>query len=292
MIRSMTGFGRGENNSATKQIAVEIKSVNHRYTDITIKMPRNLTVLEDNIRKCVQNVISRGKVDFFLSYTDLSNTGEYVVLDEALAKSYIENAKRAAAKLNVIDDIGASVFFGLQDVFTVAKSETDYDVVWENIEPAVNNSITAFLSMKEREGETLKKVLLEILNKIVNLVEIVEKKAPSVPLEYKAKMESRIAELLNTESMDSQRLAVEIAMFADKCNIDEEIARMYSHIEQFRSILDNENTVGRKLDFLVQEMNREINTMGSKANDIVITNTVIELKCDIEKLREQIQNLE
>ncbi len=292
MLKSMTGFGKGECRTGAKQMTVEIKSVNHRYSDITVKMPRELMLLEDSIRKQVQKIVARGKVDVFVTYVDLVGSGNVVKVDQELARSYLAALHQAAASLSLPDHLSAVDLLRIPELFCVTKEETTASETGALLENALDQALSQLSSMRETEGSVMYDVFLGILTNAEQLFAEITQRAPSVPREYKEKLESRLQELLQTEAVDPQRLAAEVAIFADKCSIDEEIARMQSHFLQFRRILEEDNAVGRKLDFLVQEMNREINTIGSKANDLEITNRVISLKSELEKIREQVQNVE
>ena len=291
-IRSMTGFGRGSNSSNGKKFIFEIKTVNHRYTDIYIKSPRGLIFIEDKVREEISKVVSRGKSDVFITYENVSVGNNTVIFDEGLAVSYIEALTLIADKYDLKNDLTALRLAQFPDVVKIEKSEIDQEEILKILVPAINEALTNLISMREFEGEKLKN---DILSRLVNLGLLIEKvaqKGPEVVKEYKEKLETRLTELLDNASVDPQRIAMEVAMFADKCCIDEEITRFNSHINQFNDILTEGGQVGRKLDFLVQEMNREINTIGSKSNDIDITKYVIDMKSEVEKIREQIQNLE
>lgn len=292
MIYSMTGFGRGRFVNEDRSIAIEIKAVNHRFLDMTVKTPRTLSFVEDKIKAVVQDKIQRGKVDIFVTYTQYQKPGSKVNVDEKLAKEYAEALKKISTVLNLSDDVSATKIASFPEVLSVYEDDMDEELVWSQVKEALSQALDNFTNMRAVEGENLKNNLLGMAQNIENSMETVKEQAPKVPLEYKAKLEQRIANILQSDAVDPTRLAQEVAFFADKCSIDEEITRMGSHIGQMRDILNGGGPVGRKLDFLVQEMNREANTMGSKANNIILTNTVLEIKSEIEKIREQIQNLE
>ena len=292
MIKSMTGFGRGSFANEDKQINIEIKTVNHRFLDLSVKLPRQLAWCEDPIRKQVQTVLSRGKADVFVTYVELQKPGCAVHVDQGLATAYIDALRKAASLYGLTDDISTALLLRMPDVLTVTGADMDEKQVWDQIRRALTEALDNLVCMREREGETLKNNLLGMLSNIETAMTSVAQRAPLIPLEYKEKLETRLSALLSADTVDPQRLAQEAAFFADKCCIDEEITRMGSHIGQFRDILASDEPVGRKLDFLVQEMNREANTMGSKANDIELTRSVLVIKGEIEKIREQIQNLE
>lgn len=292
MIYSMTGFGRGRFVNEERSIAIEIKAVNHRFLDMTVKTPRTLSFVEDKIKAVVQDKIQRGKVDIFVTYTQYQKPGSKVNVDEKLAKEYAEALKKISTALNLSDDVSATKIASFPEVLSVYEDDMDEELVWSQVKEALSQALDNFTNMRAVEGENLKNNLLGMAQNIENSMETVKEQAPKVPFEYKAKLEQRIANILQSDAVDPTRLAQEVAFFADKCSIDEEITRMGSHIGQMRDILNGGGPVGRKLDFLVQEMNREANTMGSKANNIILTNTVLEMKSEIEKIREQIQNLE
>lgn len=292
MIKSMTGYGRGEISQDGREFLVEIKAVNHRYSDIYIKMPRQVGFLEDRVRELVGRTISRGKIDVFVTYYNYSEEARHVTFDEALAKTYISAVESLRDKYGLKDDITVSLISRYPDVLRVEQEEEDEEYLWSLLKVAVENALDSLIRMREIEGEGLKNALLERTDYIGEIVEKLTERAPEVPAEYKTKLTARIAELLDQQPLDENRLAAEVAIFADRCSIDEELVRLRSHICQVREALHMDKPVGRKLDFLAQEMNREINTIGSKANDLAITRHVVELKSEIEKVREQIQNIE
>ena len=292
MIKSMTGFGRGAFANEEKQINIEIKTVNHRFLDLSVKIPRQLMWCEDPIRKKVQSALSRGKVDVFVTYVELQKPGCSVNIDQGLAHAYITALSEASEVYGLKNDIYTSTLLRMPDVLTVTGAEMDEEQVWGQISSALEEALDNLVKMREKEGEHLKENLLSMLDSVEAAMVTIRERAPLIPREYKEKLENRLNTLLQSDTVDPQRLAQEVAFFADKCCIDEEITRMGSHIEQFRDILASDEPVGRKLDFLVQEMNREANTMGSKANDIALTQSVLAIKSEIEKIREQIQNLE
>ena len=292
MIKSMTGFGRGEYSRDGKEFTVEIKTVNHRYSDIFIKMPRQIGFLEDKVREIVGKAISRGKIDVFITYYNYSEDSKHVAFDESLAKAYISAVESLRDKFGLADDISVSLISKYPDVLRVEQAEEDEELLWSMLKEAVDNAVASLVNMRGVEGEGLKGVLLERADYIEGVISEISKRAPEVPREYKAKLNARIKELLEQQTIDENRIAVEVALFADRCSIDEELVRLASHFGQMRQILSMDQPVGRKLDFLVQEMNREINTIGSKANDLTITRLVVDIKSEIEKIREQIQNIE
>lgn len=292
MIKSMTGFGRGSAANDGKEFLVEIKTVNHRYSDVFIKMPRSLSFLEDKVRETVSKSISRGKIDVYISFEDLGEDTKNVVLDEALAKAYIRTLQEVRDKYGLKDDIGVSLMTRIPDVLRVEKAEVDEGKIWSLLKAALDNALDALVNMRSKEGEGLKESLVEKAAYIENVLKDITARSPEVVKEYKQKLENRIKDILEQQTIDETRLATEVAIFADRCSIDEELVRLKSHISQLREALNIQQPIGRKLDFLIQEMNREVNTIGSKANDLVITRIVVDIKSEIEKIREQIQNIE
>ena len=292
MIKSMTGYGRGENSTEDRKFTVEIKSVNHRYNDISIKLPRSMVFLEDKIRKTISKNISRGKTDVYISFETLSTDDVCVKLNDALAEAYFEKLVILKDKFKIESNDMLSLVARFPDVITVEKVQTEENVIWDALSPALNEAISNFIDMRSIEGEALKNDILIKAENIEKLVKEVKERAPVVVVEYKEKLTARLQELMGQVDIDEQRIATEVAVFAVRGCIDEEVTRLESHIIQLRNILDEGGLVGRKLDFLVQEMNRESNTIASKSNDINITKASIELKSEIEKIREQIQNIE
>lgn len=292
MIKSMTGFGRGKIEDGGKELMVEIKTVNHRYCDIYIKMPRQISFVEDKVREVIRKNISRGKVDVYISYDDFGEDSKDIFVDEILAKAYSRSVEYLRDEFGLKDDISVSLIARFPDVLRVEKPEEDEEKIWSLLSLALNDALAALISMRQVEGEGLMLDLLERTTVIENNIKEISIRAPEVVKEYKCRLESRIKELLDQQIVDENRMAMEVAIFADRCNIDEELVRLGSHIKQLRETLRLSQPVGRKLDFLLQELNREINTIGSKANDLIITNQVVEIKSELEKIREQIQNIE
>ncbi|GFI61057.1 hypothetical protein IMSAG049_00210 [Clostridiales bacterium] len=292
MIRSMTGYGRCENEANGLKFSVEIKAVNHRYNDIVIRVPKALNYLEDKIRKTLMKEIMRGKSDVFVNMETFSDNSVNIKINEALAKAYCEKLEflRINYGLNRGDTLELVAKF--PDVITVEKVQEDEDAVWSALLPALDGALANFISMRETEGEALKSDILKKAGIIEEYVGLIEQRAPFVAKEYREKLMSRMSEILSDVEFDEQRILSEVTIFADKACIDEEITRLKSHVSQLRVIFEMEGAIGRKLDFLVQEMNREANTIASKSNDINITQVTIDLKSEIEKIREQIQNIE
>lgn len=292
MIHSMTGYGRSELEKDGRKVTVEIKSVNHRYGDVTIKLPRFMIYLEDRIKKTVLGYVSRGKIDVYISYASSYAGDVEIKLNESLAEAYSEKLRLLTDKYGLCSPDTLSLVAKFPDVITAEKAEEDAEVLWDTLAPALTEALERFAAMRALEGETLKKDILEKNEKLSQLVSEIETRAPLVAEDYREKLTARLKTLLGETEIDEQRIIAEATIFADKCCIDEEITRLKSHISQLRMILDMEGPSGRKADFLVQEMNREANTIGSKSNDLPVTKAVIELKSEIEKIREQVQNIE
>ena len=294
-VRSMTGYGRGEFTAEDRKFTVEMRSVNHRYNDITVKLPRFLISLEDRIKKKTAENVFRGKTDIYISFETLSSEDVEVKLDEALAAAYAEKLKHLREIIGVPQaDDGRILELTARfpDVITVEKAQKEEEVLWEILLPALEDAVSRFLAMRETEGENLKQDILQKGEKILALVAGVKERAPLVVEGYREKLNRRLEDILGNVEVDPQRVAQEVAVFADRGCIDEEITRLESHLIQLDGILREGGQVGRKLDFLVQEMNRESNTIASKANDVQIVQATIALKSEIEKIREQVQNLE
>ncbi len=294
MIYSMTGFGRGEFSNEAFDVTLEIKSVNNRYCDIIIKMPKKLNVFEDRIKNKIKAQLSRGRIDVYINLEEKAFDNYEVKANYDVLDKYVKIYKDIQARYGLRDDISLPMLTRLQDGIDVSYQERGEDDYWTSIEPALDQAIERILEMRTQEGLQLKNDILSKVENIRRTLGLIEQQAPRIIEAYKAKMKERISELLGDLSaeLDEIRLANEIAIYADKTNINEEIVRIYSHLEQIGKILASNEPVGRKLDFLVQELNREVNTIGSKSPDIDISNLVIELKSDIEQIREQIQNIE
>lgn len=293
MLKSMTGYGRGEFANEYFSIIIEIKSVNHRYADIIVKMPRHINFLEEKIKKTVKEKISRGKVDIFVNLEYINESAIDLKVDIQLAKTYKEILEELSKELNLDDNVKLYNILSLPEIVRTEKKEVDEGLIWSPLKKALDEALENLLEMKILEGQAIKNDMLSKLYEIEKLVDEIELRAPNVVLEYKERLRERIEELLDKDvTIDEDRLAQEIAIFADKSNVNEEIVRLKSHISQFKSIVNEDEAVGRKLDFLIQEMNRETNTIGSKANDIHISNNVVRIKAEIEKIREQVQNIE
>lgn len=288
----MTGFGRYDVEEQERSVHVEMSSVNHRYCDVSIRMPRALTHLEESVRKLIKEKVSRGKIEVNLYYTNTREDDIEVTVNEQLCGEYIKTLRALGEKYNLKDNIGLREIMGLTDVFTLQKKVADEEDLSHLITNSVEAALVELLVMREKEGESLKKDVLEKSEGILNVVEKLEGISYLVVENYRVKLKERLAKLLDQVLVDEARVATEVAMFADRCAIDEELTRLKSHVKQLQFIVNEGGIVGRKLDFLMQEMNREANTIASKANDYRITAYAVEMKTEIEKIREQIQNIE
>ncbi|CDF57880.1 YicC/YloC family endoribonuclease [Thermobrachium celere] len=292
MVKSMTGYGRGYAEYNNRAFTVELKSVNNRYLDVNIRYPKHLMSLEDKIRKHISTYISRGKIDVYISQDKFSKEDIEVKLDENIARAYCEAFSIMSERLNLENDITVSRLSKFQDVLTIEKREEVTEEIWNVLKEALEKALNMFIDMRQKEGIKLSEDLIHRCEKISNLVDKIEERSDLVVEEYREKIYQRVSEFLKDVAVDEARLLNEVAFFADKCNITEEIVRLKSHIKQFQDSLNLNEPIGKKLDFIVQEMNRETNTIGSKSNDLTITNLVVEIKSEIEKIREQIQNIE
>ena len=289
-MNSMTGYGKGVAESAGRKVGVEIKSVNHRFLDMNIKLPRTLGFAEDIIRSEVKGAITRGHLDIYVNYE--RESGGKISMDEQLARDYCTMAAKAAMKFSITNDLSVSALFRMPEVVVVKEEDEDEEAVGKLVEQAVREALNGLSVMRAKEGEMLMRDFSEKLANISAFVDEVEKLAPVTVEEHKNRMRERITEMLGDVAFDEARLMNEAAFFADKVAVDEEIARLRSHIAHFRDICAAGGALGKKLDFIVQEMNRETNTIGSKCSDSKIAQCVIDAKCEIEKVREQVQNVE
>lgn len=292
MIKSMTGFGRCEVTGKDRKLTVEMKSVNHRYLDVNIKMPKKLNFFESAIRTELKNYISRGKVDVFITCEDYREDSGALKYNKALAKEYLTYLRRMAEEFGLDDDIRVSTLSRYPEVFVMEEQNIDEEELWKDIEEALRGAAENFVRTRTAEGENLLADLNEKLDAMLAHVEFITERSPKLIQEYREKLREKVCELLGDVQIDENRLYMEVTMFADKVCVDEELVRLKSHVESTKKTLLAEGSVGRKLDFIAQEMNREANTILSKANDLEISDRAIELKNEIEKLREQIQNIE
>ena len=292
MIKSMTGFGRCEIEDGGRKIAVEIKSVNHRYSEIAIKMPKKLNFFEAGIRSVMKEYLSRGKVDVFITYEDTGEAAGYVKYNRETAREYIEYIKQISEEFGLPNEMNAAVVARMPEVMSFEEKEVDEEGLWKLLESCLRGCLEKFVETRIAEGEKLKADLLGKLDGIDKMVEKIEDRGPEILKEYRDKRMNKVKELLGDTNVSEQVLATELIVFADKICVDEEMVRLKAHVSNMRDTLNAGKDVGRKLDFVAQEMNREANTTLSKANDIDISNIAIELKTEIEKIREQIQNIE
>lgn len=292
MIKSMTGFGRCEKVTEEYKLSVEMKAVNHRYLDMSIKMPKKFNYFEAGIRNLLKNDIQRGKVDVFINYEDYTENKMSLKYNASLAAEYMEYFKKMEEQFGIANDIKVSVLSRMPEVLTMEEVPDDEDSMWKILSEVVEEATDSFVESRVREGEHLKNDLLGKLDYMLEQVAFIEERSPRVVAEYRMKLEEKVHELLESASIDEGRIATEVTIFADKICVDEETVRLRSHIEHTRKELLAGGSVGRKLDFIAQEMNREANTILSKANDLEISEHAIILKTEIEKVREQIQNIE
>lgn len=291
-MRSMTGFGRANGVIGGKEYLVEIRSVNSRYCELTVKLPRSLTYLEEKLKTLIKGTVSRGKTEVYLSVTDVESRSTAVTVNTAVIKNYLEEMRRCGNELGLNDNLALSDIFRMTDAFTVIRTEADEEEIWAAVKSVAEQALAKFTEMREKEGEKLRTDVLEKLANIERMTEEVEKQSPLTTEAYRKKLYDKMTEILEDKQIDEQRILTEAAIFAEKTAVDEETVRLHSHFKQFREMCDSTEPIGRKLDFMVQELNRESNTIGSKAQDVNITKLVIEMKSEIEKIREQIQNIE
>ncbi len=291
-MRSMTGFGRAKLEKNNRIYSIEIKSVNHKYSDISIKLPRSLNYLEDSIKKQISSKVARGKIDVFVTFENYSEQGKEVVINEELVKEYMEKFKLLAEKNNLSMNIPVTEITKLPDVLTLKETEEEEDTIQNELLECLEQAINNFVEMRTIEGNKIKEDLKARIDKVECDVQKISEYSTRLVQEYVVKLEERIKEILKTDVVDQSRLAMEVVLFADKCSVEEELTRLKSHIEQFRTLINSEGTIGKKIDFLLQEMNRETNTMGSKSGSLDITNLVVNIKTELEDIREQIQNIE
>ncbi len=293
MVSSMTGYGRGETKSDSTNFVVEMKSVNHRYNDIIIRMPKKLSVLEERIRKLIKSSIKRGRIETYISIVESGETDIKIAPNVDLVKQYYASLKEIKNEIGLKDEITLSQLTSFPDVFKVENEEQDEELIWQSLKPAINDALSSLIHMRKIEGSKLAEDIKNRGKKIYDIVKSIESRAPQIVKEYRDKLMDRVKELTDgTVEIDENRIAVEVSIYADRSNITEELVRLCSHLEQLNAILDESGAIGRKIDFLIQEMNREINTIGSKSSDIEISSAVIEVKSELEKIREQVQNIE
>lgn len=292
MINSMTGFGRCEVSEGDRRITVEMKSVNHRYLDVSMKMPKKLNFFDSSIRTILKKYIQRGKVDIYVSYEDMSEGNAALTYHPGLAAQYVEYFRRMEEQFDLKNDMQVSVLARCPEVLVMEEQQEDEKEIWHLLEQAVCGACERFVQTRAREGEALKEDLIQKLDGILKTAAVIEERFPQILTEYRQKLEAKVRELLADAQVDENRIVTEVTIFADKICVDEEIVRLKSHVEAMKTALQTGGSIGRKLDFIAQEMNREANTTLSKANDLEVSNCAIDLKTAIEKVREQIQNIE
>ena len=292
MIKSMTGFGRCEVLKDSRKFTVELKSVNHRYLDVNIRMPKKLNFFETSIRTLLKSYADRGKVDIFITYEDLSQSQVSVKYNAALAAEYLKYLNQMAEEFSLDNDVRVSTLSRYPEVFTMEECSEDEDELWNGLKEALEGAFSQFVEMRTKEGERLKEDILLKLDLLSEQIRFIEERSPQIIAEYRTKLEEKMRELLEDTQIDDNRIAAEVILFPYKICTDEEVVRLKSHIQHMKETLEESNGIGRKLDFIAQEMNREANTILSKANDLDISNRAISLKTEIEKIREQIQNIE
>lgn len=292
MIKSMTGYGRAEKVFDEYKITVEVKSVNNRYLDYNVKLYKQYSFLEEVVRDCISKVISRGKVDVFIQFDNIASDDTVVSLNENVAKSYYEAMTGLSELLGVENDVTATSLSRFSDIFTIEKKEQDKEKIAADAKEVITAALLDLTENRKREGERLKVFFDECISSVKDILEIIKERSPETVAEYKVRIKERIEEILDGVEVDETRLLTEVGIFADKVNITEEITRFESHLKEYNNLLESDIPVGRKLDFTIQELNREANTMGSKCNDFTIGKAVVDLKSEIEKLREQVQNIE
>lgn len=290
-MKSMTGFGRASLESNGKNYIIEIKTVNNKYSDITVKSPKRLSFMEDKIRKQIANRITRGKVEVSVSFFDFSNKSKNVVLNKEIAKEYIKQLREIADENNLSENISIVEIAKLPDILNSIDSDNDEEIASEALQ-CLNMALDSLIEMRKTEGENIKQDLLVRIERVQNLVDKIAENSKGIVEEYVSKLEKRVKEILKTDVVDENRIAQEAVIYADKTSIEEELTRLNSHIVQFKELINSDGPVGKKLDFMIQEMNRETNTIGSKAGSGEITKAVIDLKVELEDIREQIQNIE
>ncbi|MCR5654145.1 MAG: YicC family protein [Lachnospiraceae bacterium] len=292
MIKSMTGFGRSEVTDGQRRFTVEMKSVNHRYLDVSMKMPKKLNFFDATIRNLLKEYIQRGKVDVYITYEDLSEQTVSVKYHPDVAATYLQYFKEMEDAFSLKNDVSVSVLGRCPEVFSMEDVEIDEEEIWKDLESAVRKACEGFVESRIKEGANLQKDLVEKLDGMLAIVDFIEENSPKIVEEYRKKLEARVQEILGSATVDENRLLTEVTIYADKICVDEEIVRLRSHIEMVKNTILAGGSIGRKLDFIVQEMNREANTILSKTTDLELSNRGIELKTEIEKIREQIQNIE
>lgn len=291
MIKSMTGYGKATLSQNQKEYQVEIKSVNHRYLDISVKMPRTLSYLEEEVKKAIATKVKRGKIDVFITFENNSSEGKEIKINTEIAKIYVDELKKLAKQEDILANIEVTEISKFPDVLSIQNNQEDETIKVELIE-TVSHATDKLVQMRAVEGNKMAEDLLIRIQAIQEKVKEISSLSTGLIEEYVVKLEGRIKEILKNQEVDETRLAQEVVIYADKCSVEEEVTRLKSHISQFEKLLKTDEPIGKKLDFIIQEMNRETNTIGSKANHLEITNDVIDIKTELENIREQIQNIE
>lgn len=292
MIKSMTGFGRAEASDENRKITIEVKAVNHRYLDVNMKMPKKLSMFESSIRSVLKEYVERGKVDIFITYEDFTEQNFSVKYNREVAKAYVDFINEIAEEFSLDNDLKATSLSRYPEVLSLEEQEIDEEELWTYVEKALRSALEMFVEARVKEGENLKNDIILKLDNMLENVSFIEDRAPEIIKEYHEKLTNKVSEYLADSSIDEARILTEVTLFTDKICVDEEIVRLKSHISATKDALNAGGSLGRKLDFIAQEMNREANTILSKANDLKTSNQAIDLKTDIEKIREQIQNIE
>ncbi len=292
MIKSMTGFGRGHEVLNGRDITVEIRAVNHRYYEFSSRLPRVYTFAEDKLKSLFQGKISRGKVEVSVQVQNVTAVSEKITANKEVIAEYVTALREIKDEFSLTDDLSLAAVMQLPDAFTVVKAEADEEQLWEDLKTVAEQALANFIRMRETEGERMKADILARLTAIEGNVSFVEERSPIIVGSYRRRLYDKMCEVLEGKNVDENRILLEAGIFSEKTAVDEETVRLRSHIAQFREMLESDEPIGRKLDFLVQEMNRETNTIGSKVQDIEVTKIVVDQKSEIEKIREQIQNIE
>lgn len=292
MIKSMTGFGRCEVSKGDRKFTVEMKGVNHRYLDVNIRMPKKLNFFESAIRTLLKQYAQRGKVDIFITYEDMSDNQVSIKYNEALAKEYLKYCKQMEETFSLQNDMTVSALSRYAEVLTMEEQTIDEEELWNGLKETLEGAFAQFAQTRAVEGENLREDIIQKLDGMLKLVEVIEQRSPEIVAAYRGKLETKVKELLEDNQIEASRIVSEVVIFADKICTDEEVVRLRSHVGHMKDTLQTEDGIGRKLDFIAQEMNREANTILSKANDLEVSNYAIDLKTEIEKVREQIQNIE
>ncbi len=292
VLRSMTGYGRSQKILGGRDILVEIRSVNHRYYEYSSRIPRSYNYIDEKLKALLKTSVSRGKIEVAVTINNIEGKDTEIAINKGVAEGYVTALRSVSEELGLVDDITLSKLIKLPDVFSVQKTPDDEEQIWKDVSEVTAEALAKFVEMRQIEGERLRSDVIEKADNILSMVGCVEEISPQTVENYRNRLFKKISEILEDKNIDEQRILTEAAVFADKVAVDEETVRLRSHISQLKTMLDSDEPVGRKLDFIVQEMNREVNTIGSKAQDLNVTKYVVDMKSEIEKIREQIQNIE